>query len=109
MHRVGEQRNDEIRPGVPFKARVKRATKLRRQRHGSDGDWSSAASNGKHSVAMSAGRDGMAKGAKGCALFLVERNDDGEIIAAWAGIVGKKRIKPDTFYTLSNGKPVEVE
>ena len=75
----------------------------------STGDWSSAASNGKHSVAMSAGLDGMAKGAKGCALFLVERNDDGEIIAAWAGIVGKKRIKPDTFYTLKNGKPVEVE
>jgi len=75
----------------------------------STGDWSSAASNGKHSVAMSAGLDGMAKGAKGCALFLVERNDDGEIIAAWAGIVGKKRIKPDTFYTLNNGKPVEVE
>ncbi len=44
----------------------------------------------------------------GCALFLVERDKEMNIIAVWSGIVGKKKIKPNTWYTLKNGKPVEV-
>lgn len=46
---------------------------------------------------------------EGSALFLVERNSSMQIIAVWAGITGRDEIKPDTFYTLKNGKPVETE
>jgi hypothetical protein len=47
--------------------------------------------------------------AEGCAIFLVERNEKYEIIAAWAGIAGKKKIKENVFYRLQGGKPVEVK
>ena len=57
---------------------------------------------------MAAGRSGRVMGAEGNALFLVERNDDYEIVAAWAGIAGKEGIKPGIWYTLKDGKPVEV-
>jgi hypothetical protein len=47
-------------------------------------------------------------GVTGNALFLVERNDDYEIIAVWAGIVGKKGIKEKTWYMLVKGKPMAM-
>ena len=49
------------------------------------------------------------RGKEGCALFLAERDDNGEIVHAWAGIAGRDSIKPDTWYRLESGKPVEVE
>jgi hypothetical protein len=54
------------------------------------------------------GYQGRVSGADGCALFLVERDDNYKIIAAWAGIVGRDGIKADTFYMLRDGKPVEA-
>ena len=49
-------------------------------------------------------------GAEGNALFLVERNGwDGPVIAVWAGIAGKDGVKADTWYTLKDGAPVEIE
>jgi hypothetical protein len=42
-------------------------------------------------------------------LFLVERNDEGAILAVWSGIAGRDEIKPDVFYTLVDGKPVETK
>ena len=54
------------------------------------------------------GYEGKAMGKNGNALFLVERNNDYEIIAVWAGIVGKKKIKEGVWYMLKGGKPVEV-
>jgi hypothetical protein len=47
-------------------------------------------------------------GKDGNALFLVERDDEWQIMAVWSGIVGRDGIKPDTWYTLRNGSPVEV-
>jgi hypothetical protein len=47
-------------------------------------------------------------GTNGNALFLVERSSDHQIVAVWAGIVGKDGIKPGVFYTLRNGKPEEL-
>jgi hypothetical protein len=39
----------------------------------------------------------------------VERDEGGVILNVWAGIVGKKKIKPNTWYTLKDGKPTIVE
>lgn len=68
-----------------------------------------AIASGVKSAAVATGKSGRASGASGCALFLCERDAEGEILHAWAGIVGRDGIKADTFYTLIDGKPVEVE
>lgn len=84
------------------------------------GPYSAASADSSTSVAVSTGSDGIAKAAEGGALFLVERsrvanwpNDqliavEGEIINVWCGIAGRDGIKPDTYYRLVNGKPVEA-
>lgn len=71
-------------------------------------DNQAASATGYRGAASATGDQGRAKGADGNALFLCERNDQYEIIAVWAGIVGKDGIKPDTFYRLENGKPIDV-
>ena len=65
---------------------------------------------------MAAGIDGKAKGAEGCALFLVYRDEDakgddyGRILHAKAVIVGQGGIKFDTWYQLNrDGEVVPVE
>lgn len=76
-----------------------------------NGSNSAASADSSTSVAVSAGSDGMAKAVEGGALFLVERRSgasEGEIINVWCGIAGRDGIKPDTYYRLRNGKPVEV-
>ena len=75
----------------------------------STGYGGAASSTGASSAAMSCGAGGRVSGADGCALFLVERNNSYAITAVWAGIVGRDGIKPNAFYTLKDGKPVEVE
>jgi len=72
------------------------------------GDRGAAQALGKASTALASGYKGKASGKTGCALFLVYRDPStGAILHAWAGIVGCKGIKPDTFYTLNrDGQPV---
>ena len=72
------------------------------------GDRSAATVEGANSIALASGFAGRVSGAEGCALFLVERGADGEILHAWAGIAGRDGIKPSTFYTLRNGQPEEA-
>jgi len=67
-----------------------------------------ASATGDNSAAMASGYRGKAMGADGCALFLVERDDNYNIVAVWAGIAGRDGIKPMTWYVLTDGKPVEV-
>jgi len=79
------------------------------------GTQGAATASGTQGAATASGIDGRARGKDGCALFLVERvsnysgDDHGKILNVWAGIVGQDSIKPDTFYRLVDGKPVEVE
>ncbi|TIN82668.1 hypothetical protein [Mesorhizobium sp.] len=73
------------------------------------GDQGAATASGYQGAATASGYEGKARGKEGCALFLVERSTSGEIMHAWAGIVGRDGIKSDQFYRLSGGKPVEVD
>lgn len=82
----------------------------------STGTQGAASAMGKYSVALAAGFEGRAKGAEGCVLSLIEREDwtkDGRILAAKSVIVGRKAggqvIKSDTWYSLRGGKVVEVD
>ena len=78
------------------------------------GDRGAASATGKAGVAVAAGYKCMAKGAIGCALFLVERVWDEEkeiykIAHARAFIVDGKRVKADTWYMLQDGKLIKAE
>jgi len=72
-----------------------------------------ASATGQDSSALAAGYLGQARGIKGAALFLAERDDDYHIIAVAAVIVGRKHagriVKADTWYSLRGGKLVEVD
>jgi len=68
-----------------------------------------ATASGWQGAATASGYQGKARGADGCALFLVERTLTGEIVHVWAGIVGRDGVKANTFYRLVDGKPTEVE
>ena len=72
------------------------------------GNSGAATASGYYGAATASGYSGKAKGADGCALFLLERDNDWKIVAAWAGIVGRNGIKADTFYRLVKGEPVEA-
>ena len=67
-----------------------------------------ASATGDQGAASATGKYGQVSGIAGTALFLVERDDDWNIIHAWAGIVGKDGIEPSTWYTLRDGKPTKV-
>ena len=73
------------------------------------GDQSAASVEGKDSVAIVTGRYGKACGKIGCVLFLIERNDDGEITAHKSIKVDGKRYKEMVYYTLEDGKVVKAD
>jgi hypothetical protein len=68
-----------------------------------------ATASGDWGAATATGYEGKARGANGCALFLVERAANGDILHVWGGIAGRDGVEPDTFYRLAGGKPVAVE
>ena len=68
-----------------------------------------ATASGYSGAATASGFNGRARGAIGCALFLVHRDADRKITHAKALIVGRDGIKPDTYYRLDDGgNAVEV-
>jgi hypothetical protein len=62
-----------------------------------------------HSVAVGAGYENKARAASGCAIVLVYRNNEGEIVHIRASKVGENGIKPDVWYSLdADGEFVEA-
>ena len=72
------------------------------------GDMGAASATGKYCVAMTTGFFGRVMGDIGNAIVCVERSDNGEIAAILAGIVDGETLKPGVWYTVKNGKWVEV-
>jgi hypothetical protein len=73
------------------------------------GNQGAASATGKASVAMATGWEGRAKGALGCAIVLVNRDDDLNIRHIRSAKVGEQGVKPDTWYSLdAEGEFVEV-
>ena len=77
------------------------------------GDWSAASVEGKDSIALAFGIESKAKGALGCYIVLTEWGEDDEgnrqLKTVECHKVDGKTVKPDTWYTLKNGKFMEVE
>lgn len=69
---------------------------------------SAAVVNNENSIAVAAGIRNKAKGALGCWLVLTEW-EDWELVDVKAFMVDGEKIKADTFYTLKDGVPVEVD
>ena len=67
----------------------------------STGNQGAASSTGKASCAAAFGYQGRAKAAAGCAIFLVCRDDDMNIVAARGSKVGENGVEADTWYELS--------
>jgi len=62
---------------------------------------------GENAVAANAGNGKARAGACG-AIFLVERDDNLNILAVFASKVGENGIQPDVWYVLRDGKPEEA-
>ena len=78
------------------------------------GDKSAAMNSGKNGFAISTGIDGKAKGSLGCYIAVAEWTydesaDEYKLAGFKAHKVDGKTIKPDTFYSLKNGKFIAME
>ena len=76
--------------------------------------WQGAASaTGEESVAAALGIDSKAKGALGCWIVIAEWERDDEFNWHRKDVqcfkVDGEKVKPDTWYTLKDGRPVEVD
>ena len=73
------------------------------------GDQGAATASGEHSGAWAHGIGGMVMGIDGTALHADEIAVDGAILSVACGIVGKKGIKPNTWYRAKGGRLIQVK
>ena len=85
------------------------ATSGYRSTAATSGDASTAIVEGNNSIAISTGRDGRARGIKGCWIVLTERDEDGRILSVLSFEDDGEKVKENTLYTLRNGELEEVE
>src|SRR6185312_2110057 len=71
------------------------------------GYYANSEAKGKNAVAANTG-NGKARAGAGGAIFLVERDNNLNILAVFASKVGENGIQPDVWYALKGGKPVEA-
>ena len=72
------------------------------------GDRAHSEVHGKDSIAAVLGKDCKARGGLGCWLVLTERYVDHHILGVQAVCIDGDKYKPDTWYTLKDGKVVEA-
>ena len=73
------------------------------------GGRGAASATGKGCVAMATGFYGRVMGEIGNAVVCVERNANGDITSILSAIVDGETLKPGVWYTVKNGKWVEVQ
>jgi len=72
------------------------------------GPYANSRVTGDKSVAVAAGYDCSASGIQGSVLFLIERDDDGDILHHTSVMVDGDKLLADTPYKLVNGEVVRV-
>ena len=72
------------------------------------GESGAASATGKGCVAMTTGLYGRVMGGRGNAIVCVERKNNGDIATILSGIVDGETLKPGVWYTVKNGKWVEM-
>ena len=73
------------------------------------GEESSAATKNKNGIAVACGKNARAKGVLGSHIVVTEWDEKSEnILAVCLGQIDGKTLKPDTWYTVKDGKFVEV-
>lgn len=75
---------------------------------GTSGYYANSSAMGKNSIAAALGCKSRAKGGRGNFLVLAEYKEDGITIKAVGVAQVRGKIKPDTWYTLRDGKFTEV-
>ena len=68
-----------------------------------------AATSGQNCISAALGRFSAAKAAKGSWIVLANYDDDGNITTVQAAQIDGETLKPDTWYTMKNGKIVEPD
>jgi hypothetical protein len=64
--------------------------------------------SGQNSVAAAIGRNSKARAGETGGIALAEYDADGKLVSMFASLVGQNGIKPNVWYELKGGKPVEV-
>jgi hypothetical protein len=84
------------------------ATSGNRSPSATSGDRSPSEASGKNSIAVAIGRSSKARAGETGGIALAEYDTDGNLVSMFASLVGQNGIKPNVWYELKDGKPVEV-
>ena len=83
--------------------------KSEKEQHCTSGEESSAATKNKNGIAVACGKNARSKGVLGSHIVVTEWDKKSEnILAVCLGQIDGETLKPDTWYTVKDGKFVEV-